>query len=53
MVVIRNLHYSIPVPDIEQEIEKHGDIIRNILNIRQSKETIFNYVLCTSRTQIE
>lgn len=33
-VVIRNLHYSIPVENIKKEIENKGHTVRNILNIR-------------------
>jgi hypothetical protein len=33
-VVIRNLHYSIPIDEIKEELQKKGHIVRNILNIR-------------------
>jgi hypothetical protein len=33
-VVIRNLHYSIPVDEIKEELKKKGHTVRNILNIR-------------------
>jgi len=36
-VVIRNLHYSIPIDEIKEELQKKGHSVRNILNIRQSK----------------
>lgn len=33
-IVIRNLHYSIPVENIKVELENKGHTVRNILNIR-------------------
>ena len=33
-VVIRNLHYSIPIDEIKEELQKKGHAVRNILNIR-------------------
>jgi len=33
-VVIHNLHYSIPIDEIKEELQKKGHAIRNILNIR-------------------
>ena len=33
-VVIRNLHYSIPIDEIKEELQKIGHAVRNILNIR-------------------
>ena len=37
-VVIRNLHYSIPIEEIKEELQKKGHPVRNIFNIRQSKQ---------------
>jgi diaminopimelate epimerase len=33
-VVIRNLHYSIPIDEIEEGLNKQGHTVRNIVNIR-------------------
>ena len=33
-VVIRNLHYSIPIDEIKEELQKKGHPVRNIFNIR-------------------
>ena len=33
-VVIRNLHYSIAVDEVKEELQKKGHAVRNILNIR-------------------
>jgi len=33
-VVIRNLHYSIPTNEMEEELHKQGHTVRNIFNIR-------------------
>ena len=33
-VVIRNLHYSVPVDEISEELRSHGHPVRNIINIR-------------------
>jgi hypothetical protein len=33
-VVIRNLHYSIPIDEIKEELKKKGHTVHNILNIR-------------------
>jgi len=33
-VVIRNLHYSIPIDEIKEELQKKGHAVRNILNTR-------------------
>jgi len=33
-VAIRNLHYSIPIDDTKDELQKKGHAVRNILNIR-------------------
>jgi hypothetical protein len=33
-VVIRNLHYSIPIDDIKEELQKNGHPVRNIFKIR-------------------
>jgi PAX-interacting protein 1 len=34
IVVIRNLHYSIPVEEITEELRSQGHTVRNIINIR-------------------
>jgi hypothetical protein len=41
-VVIRNLHYSVPVEDIRDDLQSKGHKIRNIINIRHriSKEPL-------------
>jgi hypothetical protein len=41
-VVIRNLHYSVPVEDIKEELQSKGHKVRNIMNIRHrvSKEPL-------------
>lgn len=33
-VVIRNLHHSVPLDDIKQELHDKGHIVRNIINAR-------------------
>jgi hypothetical protein len=33
-VVLRNLHHSIPLNEIQAELESHGHKVRNVLNIR-------------------
>ena len=33
-VVNRNLHYSIPIDEIKEELQKKGHPVRNIFNIR-------------------
>jgi diaminopimelate epimerase len=33
-VVIRNLHYSMPIDEIKEELKKKGHTVRNIINIR-------------------
>jgi hypothetical protein len=41
-VVTRNLHHSVTMDEIKQELEKQGHAARNILNIRhrQTKEPL-------------
>lgn len=41
-IVIRNLHYSVPLGDIKKELQTEGHIVRNIMNIkhRQSREPL-------------
>ena len=33
-IVIRNLHYSIPIDERKEELRKRGHPVRNIFNIR-------------------
>jgi len=33
-LVIRNLHYSIPIDEIKEELQKKGHTVRNSFNIR-------------------
>jgi hypothetical protein len=37
-VVIRNLHYSMPIDEIKELLKKKGHTVCNILNIKQSKQ---------------
>ena len=41
-IVIRDLHHSIPLTDITEELEKYGHKVRNIINVRHrmSKEPL-------------
>lgn len=33
-VVLKNIHFSTPIEDIKNEIEKNGHVVRNIVNIK-------------------
>ena len=49
-VVIRNLHYSIPIDEMKEELQKKGHAVRNILNIRHR---VNNYPLSMFYVDLE